>query len=422
LLTLVLFVAASVTMARDSLHSSRSYELAIFLAFILIAEMLPIQPPGTISEVTMTLPVILCLFISHGPWATIVLSTIGMLCAGFITHRKHYSTNKLLDMLVYNTSIFIISLAAASVAFVITLGRMHVEYGKLLPTEIYLPLLMWVLACTTVNALIFAVGLALYTSEPLRVLMIKNFTWAIPNYFITAPSGILFAYLYSQYGIKGVLLVVMPFVVGRQALNQYSLDRDTYLDTITTLGGYMQHYHPYTKGHLERVADLSDKIAKQIGLSAQSLRFIRDAGMLHDIGKVGVDEEVLDKVGKLSDEDWSVIKQHPARGAEILSRMKYFEPVVPWVRGHHERPDGKGYPDGLCDKDIPLEAAIIAVADAFDAMTGGPEKTDQRVYRTPLTLDQAMDQVRYGAGLQFDARVVRAFMRVMKTEGALNDG
>jgi HD-GYP domain-containing protein (c-di-GMP phosphodiesterase class II) len=135
--------------------------------------------------------------------------------------------------------------------------------------------------------------------------------------------------------------------------------------------------------------------------------------MLHDIGKVGVNEEVLDKEGQLSPEDWAIIKQHPATGAEIISRLKHLEPIVPWVKGHHERPDGRGYPSGWRDGEIPLEAAVIAVADAFDAMTGGPDEKDRRVYRTPLTLDQAMDQVRYGAGTQFDPRVVKAFMRVM---------
>ncbi|HEY3297751.1 MAG TPA: HD domain-containing phosphohydrolase, partial [Armatimonadota bacterium] len=88
-------------------------------------------------------------------------------------------------------------------------------------------------------------------------------------------------------------------------------------------------------------------------------------------------------------------------------------PIVPWVRGHHERPDGRGYPDCLTNGNIPVEAAVIAVADAFDAMTGGPEDNDRRVYRKPLTIDEAVDQVRQGTGTQFDSRVVRAFLRVM---------
>ncbi|MCL6628811.1 MAG: HD domain-containing protein, partial [Armatimonadetes bacterium] len=167
--------------------------------------------------------------------------------------------------------------------------------------------------------------------------------------------------------------------------------------------------HPYTKGHLERVADLATEVAKELRLRTSSLMLIRDAGILHDIGKVGVSEEILDKEGKLTDEEWNIIKQHPARGAEIIAQLRYLEPIVPWVRGHHERPDGRGYPDALKDGQIPIEAAVIAVADAFDAMAG-VKRSYQEV---PLTEDQAIDQVRYGVGTQFDPRVVKAFLRVM---------
>jgi putative nucleotidyltransferase with HDIG domain len=254
------------------------------------------------------------------------------------------------------------------------------------------------------------------------MLIVQNVGWAIPNYFITAPCGILFAYLYLNYGIYGILLVVIPFLVGRQALNQYAKQRDTYLETVTTLGAYMQHYHPYTRGHLERVANLADKIANQMGLPLQSLMFIHDAGLLHDIGKVGVDEAILDKTGALTDEEWETIKQHPTRGAEILGRMKYLEPMVPWIRGHHERPDGRGYPDGLKDEEISIEALVIAVADAFDAMSGGAEERHRRSYRSPLTFDQAIAQVRYGIGTQFDPRVVKAFIWVMASKEAEQGG
>ena len=278
------------------------------------------------------------------------------------------------------------------------------------------PLLLWAFTFTTANMVICTIGQSLYIKQHWRMLLLQSLGWMVPNYLITAPSGILFAYLYLSYGIYGILLVVIPFIIGRQALNQYALQLATYRETITTLGSYMQHYHPYTKGHLERVANLADKIAKQMGLSLQSLMFIRDAGLLHDVGKVGVSEDILDKVGPLSDEDWVLIKLHPARGAEILSHMKYLDCIVPWVRGHHERPDGKGYPDGLKSNDTPIEAAVISAADAFDAMTGGNDEREKRTYRPPLALDQAVAQMRYGAGTQFDPRVIKAFLHVMAGE------
>ena len=413
LLSLAIFIGALV---QCSSSLDDSWEPAIFFLLIFVAELLPVRFPGTISEVAMTMPALVSLFLSHGTAPMIVISSVGMFAASIVAHYKNYPIRRLIDMASYNIAIHIIVAVAASLAFILAGGTTLGGNPNITLSQMILPLLLWVFAFTTINVFIYTTGLSLYTCESWRMLVVQHLGWTIPNYFITAPSGILFACLYMKYGVFGILLVIVPFLMGRQALNQYALQLATYRETITTLGSYMQHYHPYTKGHLERVANLADMIAKQMGLSLQSLMFIRDAGLLHDVGKVGVSEEILDKVGPLSDEDWVLIKQHPARGAEILSHMKYLDCIVPWVRGHHERPDGKGYPDGLKSNDTPIEAAVISAADAFDAMTGGNDEREKRTYRPPLALDQAVAQMRYGAGTQFDPRVIKAFLHVMAGE------
>lgn len=398
-----------------------SWEPAIFFLLILVAELFPVRFPGTIAEVAMIMPAMVSLFLSHGTAPMIVISSVGLFAASIAAHYRYYPMRRLFDMATYNTAIHIVAVAAASLAFILVGGTTLGGNPNITLSEMILPLLLWVFAFTTMNVLVYTAGLSLYTSQSWRMLVVQHLGWAVPNYFITAPSGILFAYLYLKYGIYGILLVVVPFLVGRQALNQYAAQLSAYRETITTLGAYMQHYHPYTKGHLERVADLADKIAKCMGMPLQSLMFIRDAGLLHDIGKVGVDEEILNKEGPLTSKDWAVIRQHPVRGAEILSNLRHLECIVPWVRGHHERPDGRGYPDGLKTDETPIEAAVIAVADAFDAMTGGKEETEKRTYRAPLTLDQTVAQMRYGAGMQFDPKVVRALLQVMAREEAESD-
>jgi putative nucleotidyltransferase with HDIG domain len=412
-----IFIGALVHMGSDTSHLP---ELAIFFVIILISELIPVRCPGTDDDVTMTIPAIISLFLSHGASAALCISSLGIFAGAVVSHRSRKNVRWLLHYSAYNTALSILLVALAFWSYQLFGGRTLQAGQDTAITSMILPLFIAVTVLTTANILTFTVGAAMYSGQPWRLLLAQSLGWFTPNLIITAPSGILFAQLYKQFGIYGVLLIIIPFIVGRQALNVYSEQIAAYLETVTTLGSYMQHYHPYTKGHLERVANMSDRIAKHMGLPYQSLMFIREAGLLHDIGKVGVSEETLDKVGQLSDEDWATIKQHPARGAEILAQMEHFERIVPWVRGHHERPDGRGYPDGLKGDAITIEAAVIAVADAFDAMTGGPEEKDQRVYRVPLTIDQGIDQVRYGAGTQFDPRVVRAFMQVMEREEAEN--
>lgn len=420
LVGLAIFLAASVRLLSYPHTLSDLFVFIVFFTLTFLAELLPIKFPGSNMDFTMTMPVFVGFFLSQGPSSTFVIGSLGMVAAAVFMYR-HRDIAWIADFVSFNASTYIISIALASLAYMLVGGKTLVQYDAVTWQGMVRPLFIWIGVCTTANMLLLTTGVALLNNEAWRMHFMQNLSWYIPSYIVTLPSAILFAFLYSQYGIFGLILLVVPFLVGRKALYQYAMQTEMYRETITTLGTYMQHYHPYTKGHLERVADLADEVAKEVRLPPQSLILIRQAGLLHDIGKVGVEEEVLDKVGKLSDEDWAIIREHPARGAEILSQMKYLERIVPWVRGHHERPDGRGYPDGLKQGQISLEAAVIAVADAFDAMTGGPEKDDQRVYRKPLTISEAVDQVRYGAGTQFDPRVVKAFMRVMARREAADD-
>ena len=393
-------------------HLKHPAELVIFFLIILLGELMPIKSPGTNVDVTMTVPATLSLLLSNGPYAALLVCTTAIFVGGIIAHSGR-NVRWLISTSAFNAAACVLTIVAACLVYQVSGGTVVGTHGAAL-SSIALPLILYVTASTSSNILVFTTGVALYNREPWRLLLAQNIRWFLPNYLITAPSGILFAYLYQQYAIYGILLIIVPFIIGRQALNLYSRQMESYRDTITTLGTYMQQYHPYTKGHLERVADLSDKMARHMSLPIQSLMFIRDAGLLHDIGKVGVNEAILDKIGQLTDDEWATIRQHPARGAEILAQMKHLERIVPWVRGHHERPDGRGYPDGLKSSEIPLEAAVIAVADAFDAMAG-------RIYEGGKTMDQAMNEVRYGAGTQFDPRVVKAFVQVMAREESGND-
>ncbi len=165
---------------------------------------------------------------------------------------------------------------------------------------------------------------------------------------------------------------------------------------------------PWTKGHSENVAMYSVKIANELGLNEDQKKEIKLAGILHDIGKIGTYDYLLDKPGKLTSEEYEIVKKHPVQGAHILEGIKQLKAIIPVVRHHHERIDGKGYPDGLKGDEIPLAARIMHVADSFDSMTS------DRPYRPAPTRDYAISEFQKYSGSQFDAEVVEAFLRVLK--------
>jgi len=151
-------------------------------------------------------------------------------------------------------------------------------------------------------------------------------------------------------------------------------------------------------------------MARELGLSEEQVGRVRLAGMLHDVGKVGVPDSILNKPAKLTDEEYEVIKRHPGLGAQILEHPSFAD-VRQWVGAHHERPDGRGYPNGLTGEELPLEAQILAVADAYEAMTS------DRSYRSSIGHEAAEAELERCAGTQFDKRVVSALLRVLAREG-----
>ncbi len=176
------------------------------------------------------------------------------------------------------------------------------------------------------------------------------------------------------------------------------------LGTIATLARTIDAKSPWTHGHSERVTRIALSIGVELGLSEDELKDLKVAGLLHDIGKIGTYEAILDKRGRLTDEEMSEIRKHPARGAEILGPIRQMRHLLPVIRGHHEFFDGAGYPDGLSGENIPLQARILSVADTVDAMSA------DRPYRKGLPRNKIIDELKRCSGTQFDPIVVRAYL------------
>ena len=180
-----------------------------------------------------------------------------------------------------------------------------------------------------------------------------------------------------------------------------------YLDSIETLRYTVEAKDPYTRGHSDRVSEYSVLIGEKLGLSEEDIKTLRVGGLFHDIGKIGIPDSILLKEAKLTDDEYSQIKNHPSIGAHILCNAEVFQDIIPIVKHHHEKFDGTGYPSKLKGEDIPYLARIAAVADTFDAMTS------KRTYRNALPLDVVRGEIERCSGTQFDPVIAKVFIDIL---------
>ncbi len=235
---------------------------------------------------------------------------------------------------------------------------------------------------------------------------------SIPFIFLTARRGREDVYAGKMLGAEDYLVKpvtrqeLVTTIRSRLARNQQLLLaqlEQAYESSLIMLANAIEMRDQYTGSHVERVRDYAKAIAVQMGWNSTRLSHLSYGSILHDIGKIYILESILSKPGPLNEEEWAEMRRHPIIGAEMIKNIPYLAPAVPVVRSHHERWDGTGYPDGLAGENIPLEARIVAVADAIDAMT------TSRYYRPRMTPDQAYEEVLRCSGAQFDPAVTLAF-------------
>jgi putative nucleotidyltransferase with HDIG domain len=181
--------------------------------------------------------------------------------------------------------------------------------------------------------------------------------------------------------------------------------QDTYLMTIEALAAAVEARDPYTHGHTQRVEEYAVIMAKALDCNEEEINAIRRASVLHDIGKIGIEDFILRKQGRLEPDEEIRMQRHPVLGVDMLNGIGFLEPVLPLVRHHHERWDGNGYPDQLHADEIPLGARVLALADALDAMTS------DRSYRPARTFESAKNEILKGSGTHFDPELVTAFLK-----------
>jgi putative nucleotidyltransferase with HDIG domain len=244
-----------------------------------------------------------------------------------------------------------------------------------------------------------------------------SFRWAMPRSLALAPFGLLMAMVYQTpgLGVWAVGLFLVPLVGARFAFQGAMEMLELHRETVHALSNALEAYDPYTRNHSELVTRYALALGREMELPAERMEVLEWACRLHDIGKCRQDwETIIRKPGKPSEREWEVIRQHPVEGSRLAEKMEFLPhtagEVARIVRAHHERLDGSGYPDRRRGEEIPLEARILGVADAFEAMTA------RRAYHRSRRAQEAIAELRRCAGEQFDSQVVEAFAELWQRE------
>jgi HD superfamily phosphohydrolase YqeK len=239
--------------------------------------------------------------------------------------------------------------------------------------------------------------------RPLGQLAVGQLAYGMFGLLIAAPWGVI--------GPFSAVLVLMPMLLARWAFEQTRAQQQAHAATIAALCQAVETKDYYTRGHSERVSRGSTMIARAIGMRPERVGAIRYAGMLHDVGKLGVPTKVLQKPGDLTEEEFAAIQLHPMRGLEIVREIGFLDEALAGIMHHHEKMDGTGYPMGLAGPEIPEFARVISVADAFDSMTS------TRSYRAACSIEEGIAELRRSAGAHFDPELVEAFIKALEREG-----
>ena len=215
--------------------------------------------------------------------------------------------------------------------------------------------------------------------------------------------------LLIESGLKSVEQMNMIKKINVELADSKELLEKSYLESIEVLRKTVEVKDVYTRGHSDRVSEYSLLIGEKLNLPPDQMKTLKIGALFHDIGKIGIPDAILLKTDKLTDDEYSEIKNHPAIGAHILSNASIFADIIPIVKHHHERYDGKGYPSRLAGEDIPYLARIVSVADTFDAMTS------HRSYRQALDFDYTMNEIERCKGTQFDPAIADVFLEILRT-------
>ena len=403
LLICLTVAAAAITLAAVTVISPIRSDIGgpmgivYWIALTIAASALPVRlPTGTVASVSFA--PLMASIVLGGPTAGAIVAAIGT------TDSRELRGNVPWYGTLFNHSALVISAVLAGVPYEI----FHQAASRLEPLPASLVLFGGLLVAGLVYSLISAtlavVAVALRTGASMRTVLARDISAIAPNLLGLAPLGWLMAQVFllpNGVGWWATALFVIPLFTTRLAYHRYVETRELFEQTIGALANAVDARDRYTRGHSNRVSHITEAMCRVMQLPENEIEKIKWAGLLHDVGKIGIRDNILLKPGPLSRDERILMNQHPTIGAEIVAPARSLAPEAPLIRAHHEWVNGSGYPDGLEYADIPLGSRIMTIADAYEAMTSS------RPYRlTALTHEQAVAELEKFSGLQFDPEIV----------------
>ena len=374
--------------------------LIFFLALSTFAEFIPVDLPVS-GAVSIGFPIDFVLILVYGPALAILITALGALI-GEIIQKESRSWYKI----IFNASQFALSAGIAGIVY----QELGGVIGTTNLTSYIIPALICALTYYFINSFLFMMVIHLAEGTSVWFIWKNQLKGIIATYIALAPIGFIMAMVYIGTGIWGIILFFFPLILARRSFELYTKMRKVYLDTIRALAAAIDAKDPYTKGHSERVAEMSVALAQELNLSDRDTENIEYTALLHDIGKIGIADSILGKKGSLTSQEFDKIKEHTIMGANIIEPVDFLKNSYWAIYHHHEKYNGEGYPDGIKSENIPILARIIAVADAYDAMGS------DRPYRKKLNKDKILQELKDQSGKQFDPEVVKALISVLDRE------
>jgi len=376
------------------------WTLLFWCILAIITESLGVELPNG-AQVSVSFAISMASIVTGGP-------LVGAISSGtsFIFRIIKSDDGKYLHLLntsvyktFFNTGQGIIITGLSGLAYIFAGGK--IGHFSILPTLVIVPVYI------LLNSVLLAKMISLLFGDNLVSILKNTITGVLTSAIAVSVLGIILAIAYIGYGPMAVLLFFAPLLLARYSFKLYIDMKSVYLQTIEALSKSLDAKDTYTSGHSSRVKDYSLRLAHFMKLTDKQIQNIEKAALLHDIGKIGIDDSILRKPSGLTNDEYNEIKMHPVIGADILENINFLKEISKIIRHHHERYDGRGYPNGLKGDEISIEAAILAIADVYDAMTSN------RPYRNSLDTQTALDEIRVNSGTQFNPQVTNAFLEMV---------